>query len=81
MAQTSFRLDDELSEWVEDRLIAGQNKSTWYRYAVRMGMENDELLDELFEPYEYEKRREFVMNAVAEKVEETKDDPHRGNGN
>ena len=72
MAKPSFNLDDDIDKWVEDRLVYGQTKSAWYRYAVRTTMECDEVLDELFEKYEYDKRREFVLNAVSEKVKETK---------
>jgi len=79
MAQASFRLSDDKESLIESRLVPGQQKSKWYRYAVQTQLENDEVLDELFEPYEYEKRREFVREAVSEKVEETKNDPRRGN--
>ncbi len=81
MAQTSFQLDDDLNNWVESRLTYGQSKSSWFRYAAQTTHELDEVLDELFEEHEYDKRREFVRQAVSEKVEETKKDPSRGNGN
>lgn len=72
MAQASFRLDDQIEEWVKTRLVAGQNKSIWYRYAVETTMQCDPILDEIYERYEYEKRQEFVEMAVKEKVEQVK---------
>lgn len=81
MAKTSFQMDDSTMDWVESRLVYGQSKSAWFRYAAQTTVEVDEVLDELYESHEYEKRREFILNAVSEKVEETKQDPHRGNGN
>lgn len=70
MAQTSFRVDDDVMETINGRLAPGQSKSVWYRYAVQtmVGCEDD--LDELFGPYEFQEREEFVRQAVAEKVEE-----------
>lgn len=81
MAKTSFELDDSLNQWIEERLTYGQSKSSWFRYSVQMTHELDEVLDELYEKHQYEERRRFVRQAVAEKVEETKQDPSRGNDN
>ena len=81
MGQASARIDDDVEEWIDDRLVPGQKKSTWIRYAILNAQNCDQLLDELFEPYEYDKRKAFIEEAVAEKVEETKQDPHRGNEN
>lgn len=81
MAQTSFKLSDDLDDWIEQRLTYGQSKGQWFRYAAQTTHELDEILDELYEEHQYDQRREFVVNAIAEKVEETKRDPHRGNGN
>jgi len=72
VARPSFNLEDELDEWVKERLVPGQSKSRWYRYSVRTTRDCDKILDELFEEYEYEERREFILSAVSEKAEETK---------
>jgi hypothetical protein len=81
MGSASAQIADDFEEWIEGRLVPGQSKSAWVRYALQSTQNCDELLDELFEPYEYDKRKAFIEEAVAEKVEETKQDPHRGNGN
>ena len=74
MARTSFTYDDELDEWVEDRLVPGQSKSAWIRYAVETTYAVDGILDELYEPYEYDERQDLVEEAVREKVDELKQD-------
>lgn len=69
MANAAFRVDDDLVEKVDDRLVTGQSKSVWYRYAVQTmaGVEDD--LDELFDPYEFQEREEFVRMAVQNEIE------------
>ena len=69
MAQTSFRLQDEIYEWVEDRLLPGQSKSIWYRYAVETMHNVDGQLDTLYEPYQYDEREDFIEDAVMEKID------------
>lgn len=79
MAQPGFIIEDRVDEWVESRLVPGQSKSEWYRYAVTTIMQSDPQLDKLYEPYEYEKRQEFVEKAVQEKIESVQNDigrPH-----
>jgi len=78
MARASFTLDDDLDDWVESRLVAGQAKAVWYRYAVQTTMQCDPILDELYERYQYEERQEFIEAAVKEKVEEVKKEADRG---
>ena len=70
MAQTSFRLDDSVDEWVENRLVYGQSKGAFLRYTVETMMEIEPILDELYDKHDYQKREEFVRNAVEEKVDE-----------
>lgn len=70
MGQASFRLDDDLEDWVESRLYPGQAKSAWYRYSIESTMQIDPILDDLFERHQYEKRQKFVENAVREAVED-----------
>ena len=69
MAQASFRLDDDIDDWVSTRLVVGQNKSVWYRYSVETTMQIDPILDRLYDRYEYDKRQEFIECAVKEKVD------------
>ena len=72
MARASFTLEDEADEWVESRLIPSQPKAAWYRYSVKTIMQVDAQLDELYQPYEYQKRQEFVEAAVREKIDSVK---------
>jgi hypothetical protein len=74
MAQTSFRIEDDIYEWVEDRLLPGQSKSIWYRYAVETVHNVDQHLDTLYEPYQYDERSDFVEAAVKEKIERVRND-------
>jgi len=74
MAQTSFRLEDDIYEWVEERLLPGQSKSIWYRYAVETMHHVDVQLDTLYESYQYEERADFVEEAVMEKIERVRED-------
>lgn len=77
MARTSFQLDDEVNDAVESRLSYGDSKSEWYRHAVKMRLQVDPMLDELFESYQNEERIEFIEKAVQEKIEREKE----ANGN
>lgn len=74
MAQTSFRLKDEIYDWVEERLLPGQSKSIWYRYAVETMPDVDQNLDTLYEPYQYDEWAGFVEQAVIEKIEQVRND-------
>jgi len=68
MAQTSFRLDDEVDAQVESRLSYGDSKSEWLRCAVRLRLQTDPVLDRLYESYQHEERMEFVERAVIDAV-------------
>jgi len=84
MAQTSFRLDDSLDAWVESRLISGQAKAVWYRYAVETMVQVDPIVDELYEPYQYDERQDLIEAAVKKEVERRKgevDKSTEANGN
>ncbi|RYJ12758.1 hypothetical protein ELS19_01410 [Halogeometricum borinquense] len=74
MGQATFRLDDEVEEWIENRLVAGQAKSVWYRYAVESTIQVDPILDELYEKYQYEERQELIESAVRKEVDRRKRD-------
>lgn len=73
MAQAGFRLDDDLAEKIDERLVPGQKKSVWYRYAVQTMIEVEPELDELFDRYEFEERKEFVARAVSNEVDRVKE--------
>ncbi len=79
MAKPSFNIDDEVEEWVSSRLIAGQSKSVWYRYAVKSIMQCDPVIDEIFERYQYDERQEFIEEAVKREVERRKNEVNGGN--
>lgn len=72
MARPSFQIDDEAADWVESRLVPGQSKSAWYRYATKTMIQCDAYLDDLYEHYQYEERQEFIEAAVVEKIERAK---------
>ena len=72
MGQTSFRLPDQIENWVNGRLVSGQSKSVWYRYAVETTFQVDPILDEIYEPYQYDERKELVEAAVKKEVERRK---------
>lgn len=72
MAITSFELPDEVNAEIESKLSYGDSKSEWLRHAVKMRLQVDPMLDELYESYQNEERIEFVEAAVREKIERTK---------
>ena len=80
MARPSFQIEDDAADWVESRLIQGQTKSVWYRYATRTAMQVDPILDELFEPYQYDERQELVEAAVRKEVDRRLSEADRGSG-
>lgn len=75
MARTSFTLPDEVDEFVEERLVYGQSKSEWYRYASSLTADIEEELDELYDPFQFPERREFVRAAVKQAIRQEKDQP------
>jgi len=79
MARTTLSLPDELNEEIENDLSYGDSKSQWVRHAIKMRQHVDPMLDELYESHQREERLQFVEKAVREKVDETKQDPNRGN--
>lgn len=74
MAKASFQIDDEAQVWVENRLVPGQSRSSWYRYAVETTMNLDAFLDGLYEPYQFDERQQFIEAAVYEKVQSDLED-------
>lgn len=70
MAGSSFQIDDGTVDWIDSRLVPGQSKSTWYRYATKTTMIVDHRLDDLYEGYEYDKRQEFINYAVKKEIDQ-----------
>lgn len=79
MAQASFRFEDDLEHRIEHRLLPGQNKSVWFRYATETTIAVDALLDEIYEPYQYDERQELIEAAVKKEVERRKSEIDNGN--
>ena len=78
MATTSFRIEDEIDNWVESRLVPGQSKSVWYQYATRTTMAVDPILDDLYERYQYDERQDLIEAAVKKEVERRKAEVDNG---
>jgi len=72
MAQPSFRVNDKIDEWVEERTKYSNNKSQWYRYAAQTMRSADLAMDEIYERYQYDERREFVVEAIEKHLEDKK---------
>lgn len=58
-------------------MIAGQAKSVWYRYAVKSVMQVDPILDEIYEPYQYDERQELIEAAVKKEVDRRKNNKNQ----
>ena len=69
MSRTTFSLKDEVNEQIKSRLSYGDSKSAWLRHAVQLRLQNDPILDQLYEPDQYEERIKFVEKAVKEAVD------------
>ncbi|MBC9985169.1 hypothetical protein E4P24_02120 [Haloferax sp. AS1] len=69
MARTTLTYEDNIDDWIKNRLVAGQNRTIWLRYAVETTYAVDGMLDELFEPYQYDKRQELIEAAVRKEVD------------
>lgn len=76
MGQASFRLPDEVVAEVEDRLVQGQPKSTWFRYSAETMVLVEQVLDGTHDTHDYSGRKQFVVDAVREKKrrDEVEDD-------
>jgi len=69
MDQYTFTAPDELMEKIAGRLSYGDSRSGWVRQAIKLRLEVDPLLDDRFGDHEPEVRREFVKEAVQEKLD------------
>mgnify|MGYP007047143151 CR=1 FL=1 len=72
MARTTVTYEDSIDEWIDNRLVAGQNRTVWLRYAVETTYNVDGYLDEIFEPYQYDERQELIEAAVKKEVDRRK---------
>lgn len=78
MATPTVSMPDELEREIESHLSYGDSKSEWIRHAIALRMDVDPMLDELYESYQREERRDLVVAAVRKEVERRKDEV--GNG-
>lgn len=76
MARTTLSLPDELDERIEMELSYGDSKSEWLRHAIKMRMQVDPILDDVYESYQREERLELVEAAVRKEVDRRKNGPH-----
>jgi len=76
MATPTVSMPDELERQVESQLSYGDSKSEWIRHAIKMRMQVDPILDEMYESYQREERLELVEAAVRKEVDRRKNGPH-----
>ncbi|QCD65578.1 hypothetical protein GBQ70_07980 [Halomicrobium sp. ZPS1] len=70
MVQPSFNMEQELLDELDSTLSYGDSRSGWVRDAIKMKLEVLEEIDELDEEMTDEERREFVVEAVRQAVDE-----------
>jgi len=69
MSRTTVSVPEDMSQNIEKELSYGDSKSGWVREAVELRWAVDPLLDDRFGDHEPEARREFVKEAVQEKLD------------
>lgn len=69
MEQFTFTAPVDLMEDVNQHLSYGDSRSGWVRESIRLRLEVDDALDDRFGDHEPDARREFVVEAVQEKLE------------
>lgn len=69
MARTTISFDDEIDDYIQNRLVKGQSRTIWLDYAIETVYGIDKQLDPQFDPWEYDERSEFIQEAVEEKIE------------
>ena len=69
MGNPTVNMPDKLEREIESRLAYGDSKAGWMRDAIKLRLKVDPLLDDHFGDHEQEARREFVVEAVEEKLE------------
>jgi len=70
MVQPSFSMEQELLDELDSTLSYGDSRSGWVRDAIKMKLAVLEEVDEIDEDMTDEERREFVVEAVREAVED-----------
>ena len=78
MARTTVTYNDSIDEWIDQRLVAGQNRTVWLRYALETTYAVDGYLDEIYEPYQYDERQELIEAAVKKEVDRRKSEIENG---
>jgi metal-responsive CopG/Arc/MetJ family transcriptional regulator len=72
MAKPTVNMPDELERQIESELSYGDSKSEWIRHAIALRMDVDPILDEMYEPYQYDERQELIEAAVRKEVDRRK---------
>lgn len=80
MATPTVSMPDELERQIESELSYGDSKSEWIRHAIKMRVQVDPILDEVYESYQREERLELVEAAVRKEVDRRKDGSHDFDG-
>jgi len=70
MVQPSFNMEQELLDELDSTLSYGDSRSGWVRDAIKLKLEVLEEIEELDTEMTDEERREFVVEAVREAVDE-----------
>jgi len=70
MVQPSFNMEQELLDELDSTLSYGDSRSGWVRDAIKLKLEVLEEIEELDREMTDEERREFVVEAVREAVDE-----------
>jgi len=70
MVQPSFSMEQELLDQLDSTLSYGDSRSGWVRDAIKMKLAVLEEVEEIDEDMTDEERREFVIEAVREAVED-----------
>lgn len=70
MVQPSFSMEQELLDELDSNLNYGDSRSGWVRDAIKMKLAVLEEVDGIDEDMTDEERREFVVEAVREAVDE-----------
>ncbi|QGX96641.1 hypothetical protein EI982_09415 [Haloplanus rallus] len=72
-------MEDEMLDMVDANLSYGDSRSEWIRHAIALRLDVDPILDELYESYQREERRDLVVAAVRKEVDRRKQEIENGN--
>jgi len=70
MVQPTISMSQDLLDEINSQLEYGDNRSAWVRDAIHLKLELQGELDDLDEDMTDEERREFVVEAVRESIDE-----------